>query len=94
MALNSRRRRELLTRAHGLSPVVTVAAERLAPAVVEQVRSYLSQHELAKVRIRAADRQACDRAAAELARLVPCELVARVGRVAIFYRPAEQATAD
>jgi len=94
MGLNSQQRQQLLARAHGLAPALTVAADRLVPAVVEQVGSYLSQHELAKVRIRAIDRQACDRAAAELARLVPCELVARIGRVAILYRPASETTCD
>ena len=46
--------------------------------------------DLLKVRISTDDREECDRVAEELAARLPCQLVQRVGRVALLFRPAAE----
>ncbi len=87
MPLSSAQRRALAAAANRLKASVTVSADALGDAVVGHVRAVLATRALVKVRIRADDGAACDAAAAELAARVPCELVQRVGRVAVLYRP-------
>ena len=87
--MTAKQRRELLAQSHALNPAATIAADNLSDAVVTRVRACLAGRALVKVRIRADSGPECDAAAAELARRVPCELVKRVGRVAVLYRPVE-----
>lgn len=84
MPLDSRSRRELLAASHALTPVARVDPEKITDAVVDHVRSCLRGRKLIKVRIDGDDAGACDAAAAELAARTPCELVKRIGRVAIL----------
>ncbi len=87
--MTAKQRRELLAQSHPLSAVATIAADNLSDAVVTQVRTCFAGRPLIKVRVRADSGAACDAAADELARRVPCELVKRVGRVAVLYRPVD-----
>ena len=87
--MTAKQRRELLAQSHTLNAVATIWANDVSDAVVAQVRACLAGRALVKVRVRADSGPACDAAAAELARRVPCELVKRVGRVAVLYRPVE-----
>jgi RNA-binding protein len=77
----------MLAASHALQPVVTVSAGNLTDAAVAQVRACFAHHELVKARIHADTGDECDVAAVELAARVPCELVRRIGRVALLYRP-------
>jgi len=88
VSLTSRQRRDLLAASHSLKPVVAVSHENLSPQVVAQVRTAFEREELIKVRIHAPTATECDTAAQRLARAVPCEIVRRIGRVVVLYRPA------
>ena len=94
MRLSSRERRALAAKANRLKANVIIRAEELSDATVDHVRNVFGTRELIKVRISTDDREACARAAAELAERIPCELVQRVGRVALLYRPAAEAGDD
>lgn len=87
MALDAKLRRELIKRGHGLKADLSVSAGEISDAVVEHVRAFLAGREVGKVRIRADSAAECDEAASELAGRVPCEVVTRVGRVVLLYRP-------
>lgn len=87
MPLSGRQRRELAAQAHALKARITIAADELTPAAVHHVRQALASAGLLKVRIRTHDREAFQRTAEQLARAVPCELVQRIGRVVVLYRP-------
>ena len=91
MPLSSSERRALAARGNRLKANVVVRADELSDATVAHVRNAFGQKELLKVRISTDDREACSRAAVELAERIPCELVQRVGRVALLYRPAAEA---
>lgn len=90
MPLSSRERRALAARGHRLKPSVIIRAGELSAATVAQVRGAFGEKELIKIRISTDDRAACTQAAIELAERIPCELVQRVGRVALLYRPAAE----
>lgn len=87
MALDAKVRRELVKRGHGLKAELSLSAGEISDAAVDHVRAFLAGRELGKVRIRADSAAECDEAAAELAGRVPCEVVSRVGRVVLLYRP-------
>ncbi len=91
MELTSGQRRALKARGNRIKASVTISAEDLSEAAVEHVRRAFARRDLIKVRLVTDDRELCDRAAAELARRVPCHLVQRIGRVALLYRPVENA---
>ena len=94
MALDARTRRELIKRGHGLKAELNVSAGEVTEAAVEHVRTFLASHDLGKVRVRADSGAECDQAAAELATRVPCEVVSRVGRVLLLYRPGKGAGSE
>ncbi|MFH1746476.1 MAG: YhbY family RNA-binding protein [Planctomycetota bacterium] len=87
MAITPKQRKELGIQGQKLKAVMTISADQLSDAAVEHVRRYLAERELAKVRIRAKRREDCQRVATELADRLQCELIQRVGRVALLYRP-------
>ncbi len=88
MPLSARERRALAASGNRLKANVIVRADELSEATVAHVRNAFGEKELLKVRISTDDREACARAAMELAERIPCDLVQRVGRVALLYRAA------
>jgi len=94
MGLGSGERRALAAKGHRLKAHVIIRADELSDATVAHVRRAFGDRELIKVRISTDDRQQCLLAAQELAERIPCELVQRVGRVALLYRPAERKDND
>ncbi len=90
MRLSSGQRRVLASEGHRLKAHVIIRADDLSDATVAHVRQAFGDRELIKVRISTDDRQQCLLAAQELADRIPCELVQRVGRVALLYRPAPE----
>jgi RNA-binding protein len=89
MALTDKQQRFLRGKAHALKPVVLTGQKGLTDNVVAETVQALRDHELIKVRVRAADRGARDALLAELVRRSECALVDRIGHVAILYRAAQ-----
>jgi len=88
MGLSSAERRALTAQGNRLKARVIIRADELSDATVAHVRQAFGDKELIKVRISTDDRAQCLQTAQELAERIPCELVQRVGRVALLYRPA------
>ena len=86
MGLSSARRRELVALGNHVKANVIVRADELSDATVNHVRQAFGRKELIKIRINSNDRQQCLHAAEQLAEQVPCELVQRIGRVALLYK--------
>ena len=86
MQLTERQRRHLKGLAHPLSPIIRVGNAGVTPSVVAETGRALADHELIKVRVAAADREARDAAIESLAAETGSALVGRVGHVAILYR--------
>lgn len=87
MQLTDRQKRYLAGRAHPLKPVVQIGSAGLTESVARETERALGDHELIKVRMRAADRAARNAALAELAARTGSALVSRIGHVAVLYRP-------
>ena len=86
MQLNENQRRHLRGLAHDLKPVVLVGDSGLTDGVVRETERALRDHELIKIKVRAADRDTRDALIADLATRTTSELVNRIGHVAVLYR--------
>jgi len=86
MDLTDRQRRYLRKFTHPLKPVIMIGDAGLTDNVASETDRALRDHELIKVKVRAADRDDRDRMVEELARRTGSALVQRVGHVAVLYR--------
>ena len=87
-ALTEKQLRFLRGKAHALKPVVMLGNKGLTDNVVAETVQALRDHELIKVRVRAADRAARDTTLATLVARTDCALVTRIGHVAVLYKAA------
>jgi RNA-binding protein len=88
MELSEKQLRFLRGKAHALKPVVMVGQKGLTDNVVAETVQALRDHELIKVRVRAADRTQREGWLQQLVSQSSCTLVARIGHVAVLYRAA------
>ncbi len=86
MPLTASQKRYLRGFAHALNPVVRVGQRGVTPAVLNELDGALEHHELVKVKLGEADRDARDAAIEALGAGCGAELVQAVGHVACFYR--------
>ena len=71
---------------HALEPVVTVAGNGLHEALMVEAERALRDHELIKVRLAIADRDARRQSAAELCQRLNAEMVQSIGKLILIYR--------
>lgn len=76
--------------AHKLKPVVTIAQKGLSETVCKELDRALEQHELIKVKILAADRDARKDVADEICHVSRASCVQTIGNIAVLYRPANK----
>jgi RNA-binding protein len=86
MELSERQRKYLRGLGHALKPVVLLGQGGMTPAVVNEAKRALNDHELIKVRFRGAEREARDTGFASLASETGSALVHRIGHTALFYK--------
>jgi RNA-binding protein len=89
MKLSEKQLRFLRGKAHALKPVVMMGQKGLTDNVVAETVQALRDHELIKVRVRAADRSTREALLADLVSRSDCALVNRIGHVAILYRASQ-----
>ena len=87
MTITDKQRRWLKRQVHHLKPVVLLGQAGLTDAVVAEIDSALTCHELIKVKVNAGDRDLRDALVAEIADRTASDLVDRIGHMAAFYRP-------
>ena len=87
VTLSARERAHLKGRAHAIEPVVHVGQAGVTPEVTAEVDRSLTAHELIKVRVGEADRDAREQAGDALAAATDAAVVDRVGKVIILWRP-------
>ena len=87
IALTPRERAGLKARAHALEPLVQVGQAGLTDSVVAEVDRALTAHELIKVRVGVADRDAREGVCEALSARTHAALVQRVGKVLVLWRP-------
>lgn len=87
MPLDARHRKQLAARGNRLSAGLTLGDAELSERAVDHVRRSFAHTDLLKVRINVDDRELFALLCEDLAARVPCELVQRIGRVALLFRP-------
>ena len=71
---------------HRLKPVITIGNGGLSAAVLRELETTISHHELIKVRVRTGDRSLRDTIISQLCTDSAAEMVARIGNVALIYK--------
>ncbi|ASR42084.1 ribosome assembly RNA-binding protein YhbY [Luteimonas sp. RC10] len=84
--LTAAQTRFLRGQAHGIKAMLQVGGKGITDALVAEIDAALEHHELIKVKVGAADREARDAMIAELAERTASALVQRIGHVAVLYR--------
>lgn len=87
VSLTPRERAHLKARAHALQPFVQVGQAGLTDRVVAEVDRALTAHELIKVRLGGADREARAALTADLCARTDAAAVQAVGHVLVLWRP-------
>ncbi len=90
MKLASQDKKQLRTIAHQLSPVVTIAQKGLSESVTDEIERALSQHELIKIKIFAADRDSRKAIMLQICETANADLIQSIGNIAVVYRAAEK----
>lgn len=85
--LTEKQLRYLRGRAHPLKPVIQVGNNGLTEAVVAETGRALADHELIKVRVHGAEREARNTLLQNLATRTASTLVTRIGHVAVLFKP-------
>jgi RNA-binding protein len=89
MPLSELQKRELRGRGHGLKPVVSIGNAGLNAAVIREIDLSLAHHELMKVRISSADRDAKRQLIDAICEACGAKLVQAIGHIALLYREKE-----
>lgn len=87
MKADNTRRKQLRAIGHRLNPVVIVSNGPTAGVVAEIDRA-LTDHELIKIRVNAADRDEKQQQLATICKKLGAELIQTAGHVALIYRAA------
>jgi RNA-binding protein len=87
VSLTPRERAHLKARAHALEPIVRIGHAGLSDAVAAEIDRALVAHELIKVKVDAADRDARETLCADICVRSDAAEVQRVGKVLVLWRP-------
>jgi len=86
MPLTEQQKREFRTRGHLLKPVVTIGGAGLTAAVVRELDLSLEHHELLKIRVSGAGREARGKLIADACAACGAQAVQTIGNIALLYR--------
>ncbi|HRP95220.1 MAG TPA: YhbY family RNA-binding protein [Rhodocyclaceae bacterium] len=84
--LTPAQRRELRARAHHLNPVVSIAGNGLTPAVLAEIERSLQAHELIKIKVHGAERDAREALLASLCAALDAAPVQHIGTILVVWR--------
>ena len=88
LSLTSAERRNLRARAQRLHPVVSIGQQGLTPSVLHEIDVNLLAHELIKVRVFNADRDAREAVLARICAELDAAPVQHIGKLLVVWRPA------
>ena len=90
MKLTNNQKKHLRTLAHDLRPIVMVGQQGLSDAVLDELESTMTKHELLKIKVRADDREEKKKIVNKILEFSQAALVQVIGGVLIIYRPFEE----
>ena len=79
-------KKQLMKQSHALHPVVMIGGKGLTEAVHKEIDIALNAHELIKVKVAGAEREARQTCMMEIAAQHQAEIVKTIGNIGIFYR--------
>ena len=88
--LSVKQRQALKGLAHNLDPVVMIGDKGVTPAVIKEVETSLTAHELIKIRVFGDDRAVRLAAIDEICTQTSAQLVQHIGKLIVLYRPSEK----
>ena len=86
LALSKSQKRHLKGLAHHLKPVVTIGQQGLRDAVLAEIDQALDVHELLKIKLGSADRQARAELISAVAERCHADIIQTIGHVAVVFR--------
>lgn len=91
MSITNPQKKQYRLIGHALNPVVTIAGNGLTENVLAEIDRALEDHELIKVRYSITDRDMRTELIAETSKIMKCDVVQTIGKVALLYRAALKA---
>ena len=88
--LNIQQRKYLKGLAHHLKPVVTIGANGLSAAVVEEIEQSITHHELMKIKLPAGDKTEREALLNQACESVGAFPVTLIGRTGVMFRAAKK----
>ncbi len=88
--MNKERILQLRKQAHKLKPVIIIGAHGLTAAVQDEIDHALYAHELIKIRVNAADREARAQMITQICEHHKAALIQSIGHVAAVYRESDK----
>jgi RNA-binding protein len=90
MRLTNNQKKYLRSLAHDLKPIVMVGQQGLSNAVLAELESTMTKHELLKIKVRANDRDEKQQIVDKILNFSKAVLVQVIGGVLIIYRPFDE----
>lgn len=87
LSLTPRERQKLKARAHALEPVIQVGQAGVTDKLLTEIDRALTAHELIKLKIAGADREAREAQCDDIVTRSGASEVQRVGKVLVLWRP-------
>lgn len=84
--LNNELKKQLIKQSHALHPVVIIGSKGLTEAVHKEIDIALNAHELIKIKVAGAERDARQACLMEIAARHQADIVQIIGHVGILYR--------
>lgn len=86
MTIDKLFKKNLVVKSQTLKPVVILGDKGLTENVIHEIDLALTAHELIKVRVNAADREAREALTTEICEATQSELIQKIGHVISIYR--------
>lgn len=90
MKLSTKFKQQLKARAHGLSPIVFIGSNGFTDNIKNEIDRGLTDHELIKIRIQAADKKERQALFAEVCDSVKAAAIQLIGGIGIIYRKSNK----
>ena len=90
MKLTNNQKKHLRSLAHDLRPIVMVGQHGLSDAVLAELESTMTKHELLKIKVRASNRDEKQEIVDKILSFSKAALVQVIGSVLVIYRPFDE----
>ena len=88
--LTNNQKKHLRSLAHDLRPIVMIGQHGLSDAVLAELDSTMTKHELLKIKVRASDRDEKQEIVDKILSFSKAALVQVIGGVLVIYRPFDE----